>query len=515
MLRHFQECNASRSRCFAYSLGDRGFFAEITSVARALIYAWARGRRMLLDSRDFAYRYRHGWSDYFEPFCAEPWDVDPTTIEEWIRFTRTGDREPFERLRRFQPATLRFASLELGPFQSIMRHFMRMIFRLTEECREEIERLRRPLSLPAEYAAVHIRRGDKVGDEDVFYPTSRYLEALGPLGDAPLFVMTDDHRSVVEVREELEARGLANRVSTLSRDEHTGFDVWALRAGKTFAGGGRLFDDQRAHRRYVFEETIRLLAETVIATGAARFVSTFESNVGRSVWYLHDDPDCCVLLTADSRDTRQFGAKPPDAHRGVAPRTLEVGFSEPSIEALLEKLETARVVVEYGAGGSTLLAAERPSTTVITVDSDEEHLKRVLGRAVNSRVTGRIVALHADIGPTKEWGHPVDFANWRQFPAYAVRPWSYVREHALRPDLVLIDGRFRVACFLATCASIRDDVLIFVDDYPDRPNYHLVEQVLKPARIVDDRMAIFEARPGLVSAEFLLRHLDVFFRPHH
>ncbi len=53
-----------------------------------------------------------------------------------------------------------------------------------------------------------------------------------------------------------------------------------------------------------------------------------------------------------------------------------------------------------------------------------------------------------------------------------------------------------------------------LDDYTSRPNYHRVEQSLKPARIVD-RMAIFEAPPGLITADFLLRNLDVFYRPYH
>ena len=56
---------------------------------------------------------------------------------------------------------------------------------------------------------------------------------------------------------------------------------------------------------------------------------------------------------------------------------------------------------------------------------------------------------------------------------------------------------------------------IFFDDYPDRPNYDVIEEIVKPTRIVDERMAIFRAEPGVVTAEFLLHHLDVFFRPFH
>ena len=53
------------------------------------------------------------------------------------------------------------------------------------------------------------------------------------------------------------------------------------------------------------------------------------------------------------------------------------------------------------------------------------------------------------------------------------------------------------------------------DDYPDRPNYHVIEQIIKPSRIVDNRMAIFQVEPGDVTGEFLLHHLDAFYRPYH
>lgn len=310
MLHYYQQVNDGRSHGFVYSLGDRGFFAEITTVARAMIYAWKHELRMLLDSRDFSYRYRDGWNDYFEPFCPEPWDVSATTIGEWMRFTRTGDRRPFQRFLAFQPETLHFGTLELRGFQNIMRHFMRLLFRLRAECQVEIDRLRRPLSLPSDYVAIHVRRGDKVGDEDVFHPACRYLDALDPIGDSPIFVMTDDYQAVVDVREELEARGLANRVVSLCREEHTGFDVWALREGKTFAGGDQVLETETARRRYVLEETTRLLAETVISKGAQQFVSTFRSNVGKSVWFLHDEPDRCVLLGDATREPPQSLAPP-------------------------------------------------------------------------------------------------------------------------------------------------------------------------------------------------------------
>lgn len=48
------------------------------------------------------------------------------------------------------------------------------------------------------------------------------------------------------------------------------------------------------------------------------------------------------------------------------------------------------------------------------------------------------------------------------------------REEQDSIDLVLIDGRFRVACCLKCYDIIKDNCLIAFDDFLDRPHYHIV-----------------------------------------
>lgn len=295
-LRYYRAVNETHADCVAYVLGDRGFFAEVTTVARAMIYAWTQRQQLVLDSGGFAYSSRDGWADYFEPFCKSASEVDPERICERFRFSLEGDRSLFQKLRAFDPGRIRFGTLEITGMQPLIRHFMRLIFRLGYDSKLRVNRLKESLRLPGDYVAVHIRRGDKVGDEDVYYPVELYFEQLGELGHEAIFVMSDDYAAVDDVREHLESQERTNRIATLCRREHAGFDIWKLRATESFAGGERAFEGEDAYRRYVGEETNRLLAETVIATGATRFVSTFASNVGKTVWYLHEKPDACTLL---------------------------------------------------------------------------------------------------------------------------------------------------------------------------------------------------------------------------
>jgi hypothetical protein len=88
---------------------------------------------------------------------------------------------------------------------------------------------------------------------------------------------------------------------------------------------------------------------------------------------------------------------------------------------------------------------------------------------------------HADIGPTREWGNPADRSKVHLWPRYCSGVWARIANERLpQPDLVLIDGRFRVACLLATLVMGRPGTRILFDDYFDRPAYHRVETWAMP-----------------------------------
>lgn len=85
--------------------------------------------------------------------------------------------------------------------------------------------------------------------------------------------------------------------------------------------------------------------------------------------------------------------------RAGAPLTLPPAEAE----LLATSLSQASVVLEYGSGGSTLLALEDPSLRVMTVETDAAYLARVT-EAVPDQDLDRLRALHVDLGPTREWG---------------------------------------------------------------------------------------------------------------
>ena len=154
----------------------------------------------------------------------------------------------------------------------------------------------------------------------------------------------------------------------------------------------------------------------------------------------------------------------------------------------------ARCYGEYGVGLSTLWMAENTEAEIIGVDSS----KAWIGKVENDLLPGRARFIFVDIGELGKWGRPLTYRRRDHFLSYAEGLWTGPR----KPDLVLIDGRFRVCCFLISLANAAPGTKIVFDDYRDRPHYHLVEEYLKPAAGID-RQVLFIVPETVNRAELL------------
>ncbi|NAW77309.1 hypothetical protein CAG60_00210 [Vibrio sp. V33_P6A3T137] len=193
-------------------------------------------------------------------------------------------------------------------------------------------------------------------------------------------------------------------------------------------------------------------------------------------------------------------------------RQFQLTFTPDCIEYVKKAYANHKVILEYGSGGSTLYAAEQ-GCTVVTTETDPKWLVELMGAYQEQKLPGTIIPIYADIGSTKAWGRPVDDSQFKLWPDYPQRAWRYLQEHKLHPDLILIDGRFRVASFLTACVNIRKPTLVLFDDYVERDYYHIVEALFQPVEIIDDRMAVFEIKPRKVTPRFLVENINYFIDP--
>lgn len=174
----------------------------------------------------------------------------------------------------------------------------------------------------------------------------------------------------------------------------------------------------------------------------------------------------------------------------------------------LDAIKTSSRYLEFGTGGSTYLAAQN-GVDFVAVDSDRAFLN-----AVNKKISdagffdpSTQTYRYADIGKTGFLGFPVHWekanpTRLEQFRRYSDPPAACFEGEKL-PDLVLVDGRFRVACALKALRMLqgRQNWTLAIDDYVPRSEYHVVADFADIDEYVSDRIAVIHSTKNFSADE--------------
>ncbi|MDO5657524.1 MAG: hypothetical protein Q4G36_04300 [Paracoccus sp. (in: a-proteobacteria)] len=183
---------------------------------------------------------------------------------------------------------------------------------------------------------------------------------------------------------------------------------------------------------------------------------------------------------------------------------IEPFMPEAETAHLRSVYEEADVILEYGSGGSTQMAAQMPQKFIMSSESDKEWARSLRHKLSLAKVQSRVIVHHVDIGETGPWGRPQSSLAWRKFFRYPNDIWDQVWFR--HPDVILIDGRFRVACLVTSMLRIERPTLVLFDDYGVRPLYHEIEDLIRPRRMIG-RMAEFMIEPKKICPEDVVRLL--------
>ena len=145
-------------------------------------------------------------------------------------------------------------------------------------------------------------------------------------------------------------------------------------------------------------------------------------------------------------------------------------FLENDIKLFYKYLDKSSVYFEFGSGGSTYQSSNRENIKKIyTVESDKSWYRKLKDMIRMDKI--HFIYNEMDTQPNN-WGYPGPNSTIEQKKNYSehIRNIKDVKDI----DLILIDGRFRVACCLKCFDVIKDDCYIVFDDFLNRPSYHVV-----------------------------------------
>ena len=143
------------------------------------------------------------------------------------------------------------------------------------------------------------------------------------------------------------------------------------------------------------------------------------------------------------------------------------------------------IYFEFGSGGSTNVASFY-NLTVYSVESDKMWHYKLKNSGINANY------ITIDLKAHGHFGHPgigTTVEDWKKYIQ------AYKSEY--NADIILIDGRFRVACALDIFPKIRSDTIVLMHDYR-RKNYHIIENYYIKIQMWDT-LASFVKKPNIDS----------------
>lgn len=91
--------------------------------------------------------------------------------------------------------------------------------------------------------------------------------------------------------------------------------------------------------------------------------------------------------------------------------------------------------------------------------------------------------------PVNTRGYPLssteDKKSWINYP-------NGLKACPKAPDVVLVDGRFRVACALTALLNLSDKTIIIIHDFWTRPTYHVILPFVKILERSSDSTIVFQ-----------------------
>jgi hypothetical protein len=138
------------------------------------------------------------------------------------------------------------------------------------------------------------------------------------------------------------------------------------------------------------------------------------------------------------------------------------------------EIKKSKLYLEFGSGRTTLFA-QKLKKKFISIEADKIFFDLIKKKIRNSELR------YYNIGLTFYYSIPYFFYP-KRILNYSKSIFEELQRQKKIPDLILIDGRFRVLIALQAhifMSKIKKNIRIIIDDYSQRYHYHILESFFK------------------------------------
>jgi hypothetical protein len=256
------------------SILDRsaGFYSIFHFTLNHLIYCKKNNISFQLDTTQWLFKYKDGWTDYFQPFEIKNGEEGqrPNKSVKYIKHYQTAGNFP------------------LYEYTNVIKE----IYVYNDAVVSEIEKTKLKLNLQqGTYDAIFIRRGDKLISESIYIPTDKYADLL--LEKNPdcqtIFLQTDDYRAFIELEDYIKTRGLNIKAITLCDPSINGMVIFEHAHRKKLQTTTKMVTELNPEEMY--KHTLDMLIGVDILLNSNICVCDYQSNVSRFVKLAHNHPN--------------------------------------------------------------------------------------------------------------------------------------------------------------------------------------------------------------------------------
>ena len=287
------EITENKTLCIESALESfAGFYSSIFFTFNHLLFALSHSYNFKINTDNWKYKSREGWTDYFEPFVIETLSQETSLAGSSIE--RHSHRNVLADYTIFQ-----------------YKQVIPLIYRYNKFTTDFISSMARTLKLiRGQYDAIYIRRGDKIiTGESSYISAGVYVDLLllrNP-NSKVVFVQTDDFGAIEEMREYICNKNLSLEIKTNCKETERGnfvspisekdidrnytstSDANYAKKNKTAFTVNKTVDEFDSEE--IFEHTLSILAGVDIVCQSHTCILDYKSNVARFIKLFHKNPE--------------------------------------------------------------------------------------------------------------------------------------------------------------------------------------------------------------------------------